>query len=93
MSKVVGWVEPTDVKKGVPKYAMRAYLSDRGRVFVAARVTGNEKKALLCASFDGVEFVTDGGVYLPVDWLVEEYPETAENLRAVEAKVREVFGV
>ena len=49
-------------------------------------MTGNEKRAMLCASWDGVPAVLNAKhVYLPVKWLAKEYPELSEFARRVVA--------
>jgi hypothetical protein len=55
-------------------------------------MTGNEKRAMLCASWDGVSAVLNANhVYLPVKWLAKEYPELSELARRIERRVNAEF--
>ena len=87
----ITWIRPEFTKAGVPQWLTTAGISDDGTVFVPARVAGNEMAVTLAAGWDGnVAMVTyRAHAFLPVDWMVGEYPKLADDLRAVEKKVRE----
>jgi hypothetical protein len=92
MAETIVWLEPAKTVARVPKWLTTAGMSDSGTVFVAARVAGNELAVTLAAQFDGVPAALyRRHVFLPVDWLAQEYPATADDLKVVERRVREHF--
>jgi hypothetical protein len=93
MAKNVRCVEPENVQKGVSRWLVTAFIGEDGTVFIAARVAGNEHRIVLSAMFDGVDCVIHRHhVYLPVDWMAENFPEGADTYRMVEARVRQKLG-
>jgi hypothetical protein len=67
-------------------------VADDGTIFAPAAMSGNEQRAMLCASWDGVPAVLNAKhVYLPVKWLAKEYPELAEVVRNIERRINAEF--
>jgi hypothetical protein len=93
MAETITWVTPSHTRPGKPKWLATAGMSSKGTVFLPARVVGNESAVFLAASWDGTveAAIYRGHAFLPVDWLAEEYPAAADDLRVVEQRVREAF--
>jgi hypothetical protein len=90
MSAAITWIRPEFKKAGVPQWLITAGISDDGTVFVPARIAGNETAVTLAAGWDGnvAMAIYRDHAFLPVEWMVREYPKLADDLRAVEKKVR-----
>jgi hypothetical protein len=62
-----------------PEWRRCVAVSDDGEVFAPAWIAGNEQKVGMCAAYDGGRaIVCDGHLYLPMSWLVREYPKLQE---------------
>lgn len=61
-----------------------------GRVFMPAAIWMDERAAILCASHDGNQtLVMDKGhVYVSSDWLANEFPKYAEDIRSIADNIR-----
>jgi hypothetical protein len=71
-----------------PKWLRSVAVIDDGTIFAPAAITGNEQRAMLCASWDGVSAIFESKhMYLPVQWLAKEYPELADFARRVERRI------
>jgi hypothetical protein len=80
----------------MPEWMRSVAVGDDGTIFAPAAMSGNEQRAMLCASWDGVPAVLSGRgnakhVYLPVKWLAKEYPELSELVRNIERSVNAEF--
>ena len=65
-----------------------AFVDDDGQVFLPCGAFGNELKALLCISHDGVALVRhEGHIYAPVSWLAREYPRYAKAIDTIVARI------
>jgi hypothetical protein len=87
--KTVEWfcVEQSSGKR-MPEWMRSVAVGDDGTIFAPAAMSGNEKRAMLCASWDGVPAVLNAKhVYLPVKWLAKEYPELAGLVRRIERRL------
>jgi hypothetical protein len=91
MSETITWIRPDFKKAGVPQWLVTAGISDDGTVFVPARIAGNEMAVTLAAGWDGgvAMAIYRDHAFLPVEWMVREYPKLADDLRIVEQRVRE----
>jgi hypothetical protein len=86
------WCRVAAQGKRVPAWARRSALAADGTVFVTGAVTGSEMDAFLSAGYDGLAIVRDGEhVYLPADWLRQEYPNSASLVTKIERATREHF--
>ena len=76
-----------------PKWQRSACIDREGTVYAPAAITGNEMKAMLCATWDGntpmVE--SDGHIYLPTQWMASEYPDMADVFELIERKAKAHF--
>jgi hypothetical protein len=75
-----------------PKWARLAALSDDGTVFIPAALMGNETRAFLCASWDGLPAAMEAGhVYLPAKWMASNCPDIADDILNTEVSIRRAF--
>jgi hypothetical protein len=78
--------------KNLPEWQRSACIDHNETVFAPAIISGNEKAALLSASFDGEPMVVDDGhIYLRCAWLRQEYPEIQKTMEVIERTVRKHF--
>jgi hypothetical protein len=85
------WIAVANIpgRKQLPEWQRSAAIDADGAVYAPAVLAGNERAVFLCAAYDGVSAVTDGGhVFLPTSWLRREYPCIAETCDKIEQKVR-----
>lgn len=86
------WIEiENTTPRKVAKWKRSAALSDDGTVYVPAAICGDEKTAILNASFDGVSMVTHlNHAYLPTSWMEKEYPKTQDLCDIIKEKIQRV---
>jgi len=65
-----------------------AFMDDDGEAFLPCGAFGDELKAFLCISHDGVPIVRhEGHIYAPASWLATEHPRHAQAIDAIAAKI------
>jgi hypothetical protein len=76
--KIAAWARSAAIMKG-------------GTVYLPAAICGDENRAMVAAAWDGgVPLLQrDGHLYLPADWLAQEYPREAENVQHIAERVRQ----
>jgi hypothetical protein len=88
----ITWIIATVQKsprKRLAAWQTRAGLAEDGTVYLPAAICGNEQQVFMCATWDGVPLLSWGGhVYLPSDWLAEEYPLHADDVNHIAQRVR-----
>ena len=74
-----------------PKWKRSVAVDEAGVIYAPGAIVG-EQQALFCAAYDGVRVILDKGhAYLPLDWLMREFPKIAELGRKIERRVKEHF--
>ena len=92
MTTNLRWCEVDAGKRNQPAWLRSAALADDGTVFVPAAIAG-ETDVSLSAAYDGVTIVKyRNHVFVPSDWLKQEYRQTADLVFKIERGVREFFG-
>lgn len=73
---------PTDLPRGLPKYAATALRDENGRFYVSPRVAGlDEMVAVMATNFDGTPSLSHKGhIYVPADWMRAEHAGHVEGL-------------
>ena len=72
-----------------PQWLRSAAIDSDGTIYAPGVMVG-EMQALLCASYDGTPMILDDThAYFPTPWLMREFPETAEECRKIERRVKE----
>jgi hypothetical protein len=91
MNTTITWIRSQSAKACRPKWLMTAGITDDGVVFVPAWIAGKETAVTLAAGFHGnvATAIYRGDAFLPVEWMAGEYPKIADDLRAIEKKVRD----
>jgi hypothetical protein len=78
MSDKIAWYEFTNAKAGKapPKWARTLGVTDDGRIFVPAAISGrSDMEVFLCAGYDGTPACYQGKhLFVPLDWLEREFP-------------------
>lgn len=78
------WVEFS--AEDVPRWKRSACVVGN-KVFVAAGLFGDERVQMMKILFDGGEVIqSDGHLYIPVNWVVKEYPEAKASVSAAAKK-------
>jgi hypothetical protein len=74
----------------IPAWARSAAITKDGTVYLPAAICGNENQAMMAATWDGgVPLLQrDEHLYLPADWMAQEYPQEAENIQHIADRVR-----
>jgi hypothetical protein len=88
------WVEFSGRKKGreAPKWARSLAIGEDGTVFIPAVAAGNEMRAFLCASWDGVAcIISDEHPYLPAEWMARKFPEARDVVAHLNDVVDRLF--
>ena len=61
---------------------------DQDKAYVPIGRFGDATELFLCACYDGTPVLEDNGhVYVPVSWLMREYPEFADQLQVLVERV------
>lgn len=73
----------------LPKWQRSAGVADDGAVYVPAIMAASETEVFLCAGFDGADLLRDerGHLFARSDWMVREFPDTAQACRSIERRV------
>jgi hypothetical protein len=76
----------------IPAWARAAAITKDGTVYLPAAICGDENRAMMAAAWDGgiPLLERDGHVYLPADWMAQEYPREAENVQHIAERVRQL---
>jgi hypothetical protein len=68
------------------------YAFDDNITFAPAVIAGNEETVAAYTLFDGVSTVTyRDHLYLPTDWIAQEYPARADLCRRIECWIQEII--
>ena len=88
-----GWSNSKNGRRwDAPRWERSAGLDDDGGVWLPAAVVGNEALVYAKTDLDGEPLVLhDDHLFVRVSWLRREYPECAEGLDALAAKIRAAF--
>lgn len=74
-----------------PKWKRTAFVSGEQVFLPAMTYFGSDAEALMCAGYDGVEFVrSEKHVYLTAKFLAKEFPEYADKIAVAAANVLEM---
>jgi hypothetical protein len=91
MSKIIFSVA-ADMQGKAPRWVGTAHMDQNGTVYAAAAMVGNELAVTLAAMFDGTPTVLyRRHVFLPVNWIAENYPDWAEICAAILRRVKAEF--
>lgn len=76
----------------IPAWTRSAAITNDGTVYLPAAICGDENRAMMAAMWDGgVPLLQrDGHLYLPADWMAQEYPREAENVQHIADRVRQL---
>jgi hypothetical protein len=76
--------------EGKPRWKLTVFRDDNGELFAPAAITGNERGAVMTASYDGIKGITaHRHVYLPISWLRRAFPETEEICAVLERRLEQ----
>ena len=67
----------------------RCAVDDNGALYLPAKIAATESEVMLCAGFDGAKILDagDDGLYFPAEWMAKEFPECAECVNRIRAKI------
>ncbi|MFZ5466010.1 MAG: hypothetical protein ACOZAI_01970 [Pseudomonadota bacterium] len=73
---------PTDLPRGVPRYAATVLRDEKGGLYVSPRVANlDEMVAVMATNFDGAPSLSHKGhIYVPADWVRAEYAHHVKGL-------------
>ena len=76
----------------MPEWLRSAAMDQKGRIYVPAAIGGNENIVFFKVAYDGVPVVTsDDHLYVPIDWLIKEYPKERGDLEHIRMRVMDAF--
>lgn len=77
--------------KRAPLWAQQAACDSDGVVWLPSVIVGPPMEVFLCASYDGIPALVVGGhAYYPSDWICKAFPQYAEVIERIAAKIRAV---
>jgi hypothetical protein len=78
--------------KKIPAWTRSAAITKDGTIYLPVAICGDENRAMMAATWDGgVPFLQrDGHLYLPADWMAQEYTREAENIQHIAERVRQL---
>ena len=87
------WFEVEEFQnKKIPKWQRSAAISSDGVVFVPSAIAGDEQEVYLCTLFDSTPSLRYlDHIYVPTNWLTEEFPNTTEACKQTELKLRQAM--
>lgn len=73
---------PTDLPRGVPRYAATVLRDEKGSLYVSPRVANlDDMVAVMATNFDGAPSLSHKGhIYVPASWVQAEYAHCVEGL-------------
>jgi hypothetical protein len=85
----VDWYKNLSAGPKTPTWLRRAAITADGVVFVPARIAGTESLIAFMAACDGVARFKDGGrIFVPAEWLAEQFPNVAAAVRHIAQDVQ-----
>jgi hypothetical protein len=79
--------------RDIPEWQRTAAIDSKGVVFAPAAFSDRpESHVMMCVMFDGVDAIQDNGhLYVPAEWIKNEFPEMTELCDKVIKKVTDHF--